>query len=202
MRAGGNADKFLHETVPNYQNFLRDKRNPTFLQYPVVVNMIKSRLLLSCVIWIMLPVIKCWLWMGTNSLDWLKLKCCFNQQVAEDLDLEWFATNTTRDFPFFQKVLNIVSNYINYNTKKCRRRQADIVLAEYNKISVIKLLTIYLMYISRHTFLDNAVTRFLFLYIILYLIAPVLNFVIFLISLCKQQQLFETSSKRVSNDLV
>ena len=140
--------------------------------------------------------------MGTNSLDWLKLKCCFNQQVAEDLDLEWFATNTTRDFPFFQKVLNIVSNYINYNTKKCRRRQADIVLAEYNKISVIKLLTIYLMYISRHTFLDNAVTRFLFLYIILYLIAPVLNFVIFLISLWEQQQLFETSSKRVSNNLV
>ena len=137
--------------------------------------------------------------MGTNSLDWLKLKCCFNQQVVEDLDLEWFATNTTRDFPFFQKVLNIVSNYI---LKKCRRRQADIVLAEYTKISVIKLLTIYLMYISRHTFLDNAVTRFLFLYIILYLIAPVLNFVMFLISLWEQQQLFETSSKRVSNDLV
>ena len=40
----------------------------------------------------------------------LLLKCCFNQQVEEDLDLEWFATNTTRDFPFFQKVLNIVSN--------------------------------------------------------------------------------------------
>ena len=58
------------------------------------------------------------------------------------------------------------------------------------------------MYISRHTFLDNAVTRFLFLYIILYLIAPVLNFVLFLISLWEQQQLFETSSKRASNDLV
>ena len=139
--------------------------------------------------------------MGTNSLDWLKLKCCFNQQVAEDLDLEWFATNTTRDFPFFQKVLNIVGIKLHLK-KKCRRRQADIVLAEYTKISVIKLLTIYLMYISRHTFLDNAVTRFLFLYIILYLIAPVLNFVIFLISLWEQQQLFETSSKRASNDLV